>query len=228
MMRRSQAALFLAFCMAAPLGARASDAGQPAVMASLELRDGRILHNVRIMSDESDSVVVRADEGLFKVLKSDLPPALAGITPARPASPQGPEMVMQAFDPNQIVEAPRDEAPKPAPKPAQKAPRGPAPGPNPVFKGCSIISFKVKAFQTSVGCAEVVIHNDGDAAVELRPGDIVCLTADGARHAGRNLVTDAFPPVVRRREFIPPHGDLDDIVTFTNDALDITAVQWAR
>jgi hypothetical protein len=52
--------------------------------------------------------------------------------------------------------------------------------------------------------------------------------ADGARRFGRNLVTDAFPPAVKRREFIPPHGDLDDIVTFTNEALDITSVQWAR
>ena len=49
-----------------------------------------------------------------------------------------------------------------------------------------------------------------------------------ARHGGRSIITDAFPPSIKRREFIPPHADVDDIVTFANEALDITAVQWAR
>jgi len=189
-------------------------------MASLELRDGRIVHHLRVMSDEPDGVVVRADEGLVKVIRSDLPPSLAGSAPTKPAAPRGMEMVMQAFNPDQVVEAPRDEAPKPA--------RVPVPDPGKVYKGCSIISFKVKVFQTLQGCAEVVIHNDTDARVELRPGDFVCLTAEGARHAGHNIITDAFPPSIKRREFIPPHEDVVDIVTFANDALDITAVRWAR
>jgi hypothetical protein len=221
-------AFFLAGCLAAPLGARAADAAQPAVLGSLELKDGRVLHNVRIMSDEPDGIVVRADEGLVKIPRSDLPQAVAGTFPAKAAEPQGPELVMQRFDPNQIVEAPRDDAPKPAPKPVQRPTQVPAPGHSPVYKGCSIISFQLKAFQTLQGCAEVVIHNDTDATVELRPGDFVCVTAAGARLGGRNMITDAFPPAIKRREFIPPRGDVDDIVTFTNDALDIVAVQWAR
>jgi hypothetical protein len=227
MRARLYAAFLLAWCLA-PQGARASDAAPPTVMASLELKDGRVLHHARIMSEETDSVVIRADEGLVKVSKSDLPPSVAGSAPAKPVSPPGPEMVMQSFNPNQVVEAPRDEAPKPAQKPARKPVPIPVPGPGPVYKGCSIISFKVKAFQTLQGCAEVVIHNDTDARVELRPGDFVCLTAEGARHAGRNIITDAFPPSIKRREFVAPHEDIVDIVTFANDALDITAVQWAR
>lgn len=220
--------MLLAWCLAAPQGAHAAEGAPPAVMASLELKDGRILHHVTVMSDEPDCLVLRSDEGLVKVLKSDLPPSVAGSAPAKPAAPALPEMVMQAFNPNQVVEAPRDEAPKPAPKPVQKPNPGPAPGPGPVYKGCSIISFKVRTFQTAEGCAELVIHNDNDAMVELRPGDFVCLTWDGARHGGRSIITDAFPPSIKRREFIPPHADVDDIVTFANEALDITAVQWAR
>jgi len=221
-------AFLLAGCLAAPLGARAADATQPAVLASLELKDGRVLHNVTIMSDEPDGVVVRADEGLVKIPRSDLPLAVAGTSPEKAAEPLGPELIMQRFDPNQVVEAPREQAPKPVPKPVQRPSQAPAPGHNPVYKGCSIISFQAKVFQTLQGCAEVVIHNDTDATVELRPGDFVCVTATGARLGGRNMITDVFPPAIKRREFVPPRGDVDDIVTFTNDALDIVAVQWAR
>jgi hypothetical protein len=222
-------AFLVAAFLLAPGALRGADAGPPAAVASIALKDGRILHNVRVMSEEADSIVVRADEGLIKIAKSDLPKEAAGAYPAKQVAPAGPEFVMQPFNPNQVVEAPGPEpGAKPIPKPVPKPADAPAPGANPVFKGCSIISFQMKAFQTQEGCAEVVIHNDTDAMVEIRPGDIVCVTAAGARHAGRFIVTEAFPPSIKRREFVPPHGDIDDIVTFTNEALDISSVQWAK
>jgi hypothetical protein len=99
---------------------------------------------------------------------------------------------------------------------------------NPVFKGCTITSFQMKSFQNVQGCAEVVIRNDTDMTVLILPRDIACITSKGQRRGGRNFVTDGFPPQVRKREFIPPQGQIDDVVTFTDDALDIATVQWAK
>jgi hypothetical protein len=42
------------------------------------------------------------------------------------------------------------------------------------------------------------------------------------------MVTDGFPPNIKRREIVPAQGNIDDIVTFVNDAIDISSVQWAR
>jgi hypothetical protein len=86
----------------------------------------------------------------------------------------------------------------------------------------------VKPFQGVQGCVEVVVTNTTDQIVVLHPGDFVCITASGARHAGRNMVTDGFPPQLKRREVVPPDGQIDDIVTFTNEALDNPTVQWAH
>jgi large subunit ribosomal protein L25 len=75
----------------------------------------------------------------------------------------------------------------------------------------------VKPFQNVLGCAEVVIRNDTDA-----PGPHPCpgfrlhhrRRAPGTR-AGTSSPTGS--PRVKRREFVPAHGQLDDIVTFGND-----------
>ena len=45
----------------------------PTPIPTLKLKDGRVLHNVQVRSNEDDSIVVRADEGLVKVAKSNLP-----------------------------------------------------------------------------------------------------------------------------------------------------------
>jgi hypothetical protein len=210
-----------------PLGA---DTAPP--VASLTLKDGRVLHNVRVMSDEGASVVLRSDEGLTKVAKSILPPEF-GVAPAAPPSTStgSPEFVMQRFDPNQAPEAPPPEpgGAKPKPKPGAKPT---APGAKPVssttFMGCSIISFQIKAFQNVQGCAEIVIRNDSDQQVMIRPGEISCTTADGAKHVARNIITDSFPPAIKRREFVPPRSQIDDIFAFANQPLDISSVQWSR
>jgi hypothetical protein len=194
-------------------------------MATLELKDGRVLHNVRVMSDEAESIVVRADEGLLKIAKSNLPKAVAEAHPVSPQPPATPEMVMQPFNPVLPAAAPEPES---KPKPVAKQAPAPKAGPNPVFKGCTIVSFQMKPYNNSLGCAEVVIRNDADSPAVILPGDIVCVTADGARHNGRQIVTDAFPPIVKRREIVPAHGSVDDQVTFVNDAIDISNLQWAK
>ncbi len=207
------------------LAARAGDASPSPVFATLELKDGRVLHNVKVMSEEPDSIIVRADEGLLKVARSDLTKEAAGAYPSKPPPPVAPEMVMQPFNPTLPIAAPEQEAkPGAAPKqvPAPKA------GPNPVYKGCTIVSFQSKPYNNSLGCAEVVIRNDGDTPAMILARDIVCLTAEGERHGGRQIVTDGFPPVVKRREIVPAHGSVDDQVTFVNEALDISSVQWAN
>jgi hypothetical protein len=97
-----------------------------------------------------------------------------------------------------------------------------------VNRGCTIVSFQAKAFQNALGCAEIVIRNDTDAVAAISPGEIVCVTTTGLRYAGRNFVTDGDTPSVKRQEIVPARGDVTDIITFTNDALDISYVQWAR
>lgn len=224
---------FLAGLLLAPVAALAADTGAPGPMATLELKDGRVLHNVKVMSDEGTSVVVHADEGLLKIAKSNLPAAVAATyTAIPPPTADTTGLVMETFDPNQPPEAP---PPEPGAKPAPKAaPPGavPAPGPMPVasavYKGCTITSFQMKAFQNVQGCAEVVIRNDTDQAVQIRPGEVACITSDGARHLARNIITDSFPPAVKRREFVPPQGQVDDIFAFSNEPLDISSVQWSR
>jgi hypothetical protein len=194
---------------------------------SLALKGGRVLHNAKVMSDEGDSVVIRCDEGLVKVAKASLPQAASEAGLAKAPAPPGPEMVMQPFNPDPIQVVPEPEAkPRPAARPTPTP--APAAAPSPVFKGCTIQSFSPRPFQNSLGCAEVVILNDTDAPVVIFPGDIVCVTADGKRLGGRQIVTDGFPPVVRRREVVPPRGSAVNQVTFTDAALDIASVQWAR
>jgi hypothetical protein len=203
----------------------------PAPIASMVLRDGRVLHNARIMSDEGASVVVRADEGLIQVAKSDLPQGVADAFPRKaPAPDMGPDFVMQRFDPSQAPEAPPPEpgGAKPKPKPPGSATSAPAPVANALYKGCTIVSFQKKSFENVLGCAEVVIQNDSDENTQIRPGDFVCITAAGARHPGRNIFANTFPPSVKRREFVPAHGQLDDIITFGNEDMDIASVQWSR
>jgi hypothetical protein len=227
---RTRIGFLAAAVLLAPMALIAADSLPPAPLASVELRDGRVLHNVKVMSDEGVNVVVRADEGLLKIAKSDLPSSLADAYAAKPPAPSGPpQFVMQRFDPNQAPEAP---PPEPGAKPKVNQAAKPAPGPTPtagtMYKGCTIISFQIESFQSVQGCAEVVIRNDTDQMVQIRPGEIACTTADGARHLARNIITDSFPPSVKRREFVPARGELDDIFAFANEPLDISSVQWSR
>jgi hypothetical protein len=219
----------IAACLLGSPGLRA-DAGPSRLIPSVALKDGRTLHNVKVMSSEDDSIVVHADEGLMKIMKSLLPPGFAAGAQDKAAEvAPGSDLVMQAFNPNQ---APAQEpGAKPAPKvtPVPKVPAAPkASDVNPVFKGCTIVSFQMKTFQNVQGCAEIVIRNDSDANVVLFPRDIICVTAKGVKRGGRIFVTDGFPPQIKRRELVVAQGQIDDIVTFTDDALDIAAVHWAK
>lgn len=221
---RVLAALILAVVMAA--ASRAGDAPAPSPVATLQLQDGRVLHNVRVMSCSSEGIVVSADEGLLKIPRANLPDAIAQALPAAPARAAGSgSMVMQPFNPDLAQVSP---TPKPKPSPRPKPSPTPKPTPNPVFKGCTIVSFQAKPFQNVLGAAEVVIRNDTDAAVAILPGDIACVTDSGALLRGRQFVVDAYPPILRRREIIPAHGNLDEQVTFVSEALVITAVRWSR
>ena len=224
---RARTGLLAAACLLMPAMLAADTAPPPT--ATMVLRDGRVLHNARVMSDGGASVVVRADEGLVQVAKSDLPQALADAYPVKAPAPEGAEYVMQRFDPNQAPEAPAPE-PGAKPKPKPNAGATPAPGQvaSVVYKGCTIVSFQKKSFESVLGCAEVVIQNDTDDNVQIRPGDFVCITPAGARHPGRNIFANTFPPSVKRREFVPAHGQLDDIITFGNEDMDIASVQWSR
>jgi hypothetical protein len=192
----------------------------------MQLRDGRLLHNVRIMSSSPDGIVVNADEGLIKVPRANLPEEVAGALPAAPAQPAASDLVMQSFNPNPGQVTP---TPAPKPKPPPRPSPTPKPTPNPVFKGCTITSFQPLPFQNVLGTAEVVISNSTDAAVAVFPGDITCVTGAGGQLRGRQfVVVGSYPPILRRRDLVPPHGTLDEQVTFSNDAVQISVVRWSR
>jgi hypothetical protein len=195
----------------------------PTPIPTLKLNDGRVYHNVQVRKDQDDSLVVRADEGLLKIPKSSLPPDLASAYPVRQVQPANPDMVMQPFNPNGAQalpgQAPGQKILRPTPTPTR--PKG-------VYKGCTIVSFEPKPFQTSLGCVEVVIRNDSEDPVTISPGEIICVTTSGVRRQGRLFVVDGDTPSIRRSETIPAHGDMREILTFTNEAIDISYVLWAR
>jgi len=201
---------------------RAADPTPLPSATTLPLKDGRVLHNVKVMEDEGESVVVKADEGLLKIAKNLLPAGFVETAPPAPAA--GSQMVMEPFNPNLAPEPAPAKKPAPAPRPA--APVKAAP--NPVYKGCTIMSFQPKTFGTILGAAEVVVRNDTDNPVLLQPRDFACLTVGGQRYGGRVIISDGVPPMTKRKEVVPAHGQIDDIVTFTNEALEFTGVQWAR
>jgi hypothetical protein len=215
-----------AACLMIPIASRALESGPtPTPMPTLKLNDGRVLHNVVVKADQQDSIVVRANEGLLKVAKSNLPLEIADAYPVKPAQPGAQDMAMPPFNPNVPQVGPgQPPAVRPMPRPTPT----PKPTRDPVHKGCTIVSFQPKAFQTSLGCAEVVIRNDTDTPVLINPGEIICVTTNGTRRSGRIFVTDGVPPIIKRLEIVPARGDVDDILTFTNDALDISYVEWAR
>jgi len=216
----------LAACLLMPAVSPAGDPGPtPTPIATLKLNDGRVLHNVVVKSNEADSIVVRASEGLLKVAKANLPQDLADAYPSKPEQPGAQDTVMQPFNPNAPQVSPGQAPPaRPIPRPTPT----PKPTRDPVYKGCTIVSFQPKAFQTSLGCAEVVIRNDTDTPVLINPGEIACVTTTGARRTGRIFVTEGVPPIIKHMEIIPARGDVDDILTFTNDALDISYVEWVK
>src|SRR5580700_11205721 len=88
------------FLLAPTLATAADPPPPPAPIPVLKLNDGRVFHNVQVKKDQPDSLLVLADEGLLKIAKSSLPPALASTYPARLPPAGSPEMVMQPFNPN--------------------------------------------------------------------------------------------------------------------------------
>jgi hypothetical protein len=218
--------LLLVACCFAPTPAKAADSA-PAAVATLNLGEGRLLHNAKVIADEGDSVVIKSDEGLTKVAKADLPQTLGTSYPAPRPTPDTSNMVMVPFNPSPADPAPENE-PGAKPKPAQASTAKPAERSPLAFRGCTVVSFQMKAFQNVEGSAEVVIHNDTDSPVVIFPRNVVCVTAAGTQLAGRFFVTDGFPPIIKRREVVPPQGSIDDTVTFANAALDISKVQWGR
>ncbi len=211
--------IMLAACLMSP-ASRGSEAAPPAQWATLELKGGRVLHNAKVIADEADSIVVRADEGLIKVSKASLPPAVAAFYPAKAPPPASQEMLMQPFDANPANAV---RAPEPVQKPEAKATDDPA-----IFKGCSISSFLLKPEPNVLGCAEVVIRNDTDAPVEIVPADIVCFTTAGRKLVGRTFYVEGDTPGKKFKEVVPAHGDVDDILTFTNNAMFVSRLIWAK
>src|ERR1039457_2985387 len=90
-------------CLMAPAPSRSAEHSPtptPTPIPVLTLDDGRVFHNVRIKSDEQDSIVVRADEGLVKIAKANLPQDLAYAYAATSDEAGAQDMVMQPFTTN--------------------------------------------------------------------------------------------------------------------------------
>src|SRR5277367_6000010 len=107
----------LVLCFLSPAPTLAADPA-PATVAALNLGDGRVLHNAKVIADEGDSVVIKSDEGLTKVAKADLPPVLGTVYPAPPPPLDTSKMVMVPFNPSPADPTPEYE-PGAKPKAAQ-------------------------------------------------------------------------------------------------------------
>jgi hypothetical protein len=218
-------ALVAAVCLMAAPVARPEDGAPPGKFVTLPLNDGRVLHNVKIMSNEGTSLVVHADEGLLKIARANLPQAVADAYPAKVAAPSGPQTVMHSFNPDKAEEEPL--VARAVPAEAVVTPK-PTPRPRPVYKGCTIVSFQTKAFQGSQGSEQVVVQNNTEADVELVPTDFNCVLSDGSRHSAGYIVTDGYPFVIKKKEIVPARGQIDDLVVFANKEVDIVSVEWRR
>ena len=203
--------------LAACLGLVARAAGS---IGDIQLKSGKVLHKVKVLSDEPDSLVVFATEGMMKVKKADLPPALAARFPEREAPPPPP--------PPLVNKSLSDVPPEPETRQA-RPPAAPPVDPN-LFMGCLITNYQVKPVQATLGCVEVTIHNSTEAAVTIAPKMIGCITTDGKRHTGGRffVINDAGSMTMKRQETIPASGDVTDVVYFQTDALDLQTVGWAR
>lgn len=161
---------------------------------------------------------------MITVLKSDLPQSVSGNLPAEPAVPPTPGMLRVPFNPNHVEEARRR-----CHGARQEARRGfPRLDPDPIPKGCSIISFRVKAFHTPEWCAGRVIRNGAGMATENRPVDFACVTRDGTRIAGHGNITVGSPSIIRRLEFIAALADLVGPIALAHEALDFASVRRSR
>jgi hypothetical protein len=229
-MSRTWATLGLLAALCAGIQAAGAEGGpSPTPVPSLALGDGRVLHHAVVMDDAGSMVVIRSDEGLVEVSKALLPGATG--TAAPPAVAAGPEtgLVMPAFNPDQGPPGEPEARPKPAQKPQGNVAPKPLSPSGAAFRSCTLASFEMKAFQNILGCAEVSVRNDGDSPVVLHPGDFACVLEGGSRRPGRNFIsTQSQPAVVGRREVVGPGATAEFLVTFADEALEITAVQWAR
>lgn len=198
--------------------AAADPPAPPTQWTVLELKGGRVLHNARLISNETDSIVVRADEGLVKVAKVTLPDSVAALYAVKAPVAGPPEMMMVPFngDPANAVR-PQDPAEKAVVNGVDRK----------LFKGCTIVGFQPRVYRRMLGCAEITVRNDTDTAIEVSAADFTCIAAGLGPIPGRFMVVEGDPTSRKLKEVIPPHGDVDDILAFSAKPLEITGVQWS-
>jgi hypothetical protein len=99
-----------------------------------------------------------------------------------------------------------------------------------MLHGCLITNYVSMPLQATLGCVEVTIHNSNDTPVEIVPAAIRCITNDGKAHAGNRFftLTGDGQMTMKKKETIPPSGDVKDVVYFQAEALDIQTVVWAK
>lgn len=212
-MNRPLRVLALGLVLAASLGAAE-------LVGTIELRGGRTLHNAKILSDQWDSVVVFATEGMIKVKKTDLPPALLAKYPMREAPPPPPPPLVS---PKVIVEEP---SPKKSAPPPKEEPKSDNSG---LYQGLMILNFHAKPMQAAEGCVEVTIHNTGSDTVKLTPDMIVCQKPGGGQYVGKRFFSMVDQGMmVKTADSVAPSADVTEIVFFQNEALEMQDIRWAH
>ena len=209
-------------CLLLLVWAAGRPAGAAELVGDITLKSGKVLHHAKVLNDQYDSIVVFASEGMVKVKKSDLPAALAEKYPERPAPPPVTPMATKPLTVAGPDEARRPRPAPPVPVPVQEDPT--------MFHGCLITNYALKPLQATLGCVEVTIHNNNENPVEIVPAAIRCITNDGKAHAGNRFftITDDGQMTMKKKETIPPSGDVKDVVYFQSEALDIQSVVWAK
>ena len=205
--------LVLALALAASLHAAEA-------VGTLELKGGRVLHNAKILSDQWDSVVVYSTEGMVKVKKSDLPPALQAKYPMKEAPP--PPMV----SPKVTINEPPQKRVAPPPAPPKDDAKSNNTG---IYQGLMILNFHPEPMQATQGCVSVTIHNTGSDPVKITPDMIVCVKADGGQYVGKRFFSIVDQgTMVKTTDSVAPSADVTEIVFFQNDPLDMQDIRWAR
>ena len=192
------------------------------LVGTIELKSGKTLHNAKVLSDQWDSIVVFATEGMVKVKKADLPEALLAKYPMKAEPP--PPMVMMKTMATAQAPAHGEVAPPMAPKPAPAAPDN-----NGLYLNMLILSSQLKPMQASQGCVEVTVHNNGSEAQTLKADRITCVDQAGGIHVGKRFFIVADQGTMVKNEVsVPGGGDVTEIVYFQNEELRIGEIRWAH
>lgn len=136
----------------------------------IDLRDGRVLHQARILSQDPASVTIYSQEGMIEVAKTELPDSLAARYPADPVAAQKAAAAEAAR-----LTALQHAAPAAAAAPA--AGERAAPVHQTVRQG---ISLQMASAPNEDGTVDLTVANGNDLPCKIAFAAILAACSDGS------------------------------------------------